>query len=323
MLIRARGPGELGVRYTGADQVMAVDLDGKPIAPLREGQAAPLEVFIHTAIYKARPDVHSVISRAPADHRLVHDLRPPLLPLFGAYDPSAVRLALEGIPTFDRSILINSPELGSELVETMGGARTCLMRGHGITTAAPSVEQAALYVIWLNELAAMNYHARLLGDPRPISQADQDAMRALRSLEIISDRRRAADRRGFCALALLLHLDRVLNRSYARHEASNEGGTTMSTRLLAAVLAAASTICASAAAQVYPSRPITMIVPYPAGGVTDGVARMLGEHMRSSLKQPIIVENVSGAVGNIATGRAARAVPDGYTAIMGTWRPTS
>ena len=91
----------------------------------------------------------------------------------------------------------------------------------------------------------------------------------------------------------------------------------MSTRLLAAVLAAVSTICASAAAQVYPSRPITMIVPYPAGGVTDGLARMLGEHMRSSLKQPIIVENVSGAVGNIATGRAVRAAPDGYTAIMG------
>jgi tripartite-type tricarboxylate transporter receptor subunit TctC len=91
----------------------------------------------------------------------------------------------------------------------------------------------------------------------------------------------------------------------------------MSTRLLAAVMAAVSTICASAAAQVYPSRPITLIVPYPAGGVTDGLARMLGEHMRSSLKQPIIVENVSGAVGNIATGRAVRAAPDGYTAIMG------
>jgi len=182
VLIRARGPGELGVRYTGADQVIAVDLDGKPIdaAP---GLAAPLEVFIHTAIYKARPDVHSVIHVHPPTIVLFTICDKPLLPLYGAYDPSSVRLALDGIPTFDRSILINSPELGAELVATMGGAKTCLMRGHGITTAAPSVEQAALYVIWLNELAAMNYQARLLGDPRPISQSDQEAMLALRSLE--------------------------------------------------------------------------------------------------------------------------------------------
>src|SRR5262245_66633468 len=91
----------------------------------------------------------------------------------------------------------------------------------------------------------------------------------------------------------------------------------MSARFFAAMLAAASLVCASAAAQVYPSRPITMIVPYPAGGVTDGLARMLVEHMRSSLRQPIIIENVSGGVGNIATGRAVRAPADGYTTILG------
>jgi ribulose-5-phosphate 4-epimerase/fuculose-1-phosphate aldolase len=275
MLIRARGPGELGVRYTGADQVMAVDLDGKPIAPVREGYAAPLEVFIHTAIYKVRPDVHSVIHVHPPTIVLFTICDKPLLPLFGAYDPSAVRLALEGIPTFDRSVLINSPELGSELVETMGGAKTCLMRGHGITTAAPSVEQAALYVIWLNELAAMNYHAHLLGDPRPISRADQT--RCSTAFAGIIDRR-ARRPAWICTLALLLHHDRVLSRSHARNE-ENTRGTTMSTRLLAAVLAAVSTICAAAAAQVYPSRRFVNR-SLSAGGVTDGLARMLGEHMR-------------------------------------------
>jgi ribulose-5-phosphate 4-epimerase/fuculose-1-phosphate aldolase len=183
ILIRARGPGELGVRYTGVDQVITVDLDGNPVAPDPYGLAAPLEVFIHTAIYKARPEVYSVIHIHPPTIVLFTICNKPLLPLFGAYDPASVRLALEGIPTFDRSILINSPELGAKLVEAMGGAKTCLMRGHGITTAAPSVEQAALYAIWLNELAAINYHAHVLGDPRPISKEDQDAMRALRSLE--------------------------------------------------------------------------------------------------------------------------------------------
>ena len=62
-----------------------------------------------------------------------------------------------------------------------------------------------------------------------------------------------------------------------------------------------------AAAQAYPSRPITIIDPYPAGSPTDAAARILAEPMRKSLAQPILIENVGGAEGNIGTGRAARA----------------
>jgi tripartite-type tricarboxylate transporter receptor subunit TctC len=72
-----------------------------------------------------------------------------------------------------------------------------------------------------------------------------------------------------------------------------------------------------ATAQAYPTRPITMIVPFPAGGPSDAVARVLAERMRASLGQPIIIENVSGADGSIGTGRAARARPDGYTIDLG------
>jgi tripartite-type tricarboxylate transporter receptor subunit TctC len=72
-----------------------------------------------------------------------------------------------------------------------------------------------------------------------------------------------------------------------------------------------------ATAQTYPSRPITMIVPAPAGGPTDSVGRILGERMRGSLGQPIIIENVGGADGSIAAGRVARAKPDGYTIDVG------
>src|SRR5262249_50769952 len=68
-----------------------------------------------------------------------------------------------------------------------------------------------------------------------------------------------------------------------------------------------------AQAQSYPSRPITIIVPFPAGGGVDAVARILAERMRKSLGQPIIVENVSGANASIGIGRLARARPDGYT----------
>ena len=71
--------------------------------------------------------------------------------------------------------------------------------------------------------------------------------------------------------------------------------------------------------QAYPSRPITMIVPYPAGGPTDTIARLLGERMRASLGQPVIIENVAGAGGTIGVGRVARAAGDGYTLGIGHW----
>jgi tripartite-type tricarboxylate transporter receptor subunit TctC len=70
---------------------------------------------------------------------------------------------------------------------------------------------------------------------------------------------------------------------------------------------------AAAQAQDYPSRPITMIVPFPAGSAFDVAARVLAENMQGSLGQPIIVEDVTGAAGSMGTGRVARAAGDGYT----------
>ena len=72
-------------------------------------------------------------------------------------------------------------------------------------------------------------------------------------------------------------------------------------------------------AQAYPTRPMTMVVPYSAGGPTDTIARIMAERMRGSLGQIIIVENVTGAAGTIGVGRVARAAPDGYTISIGHW----
>jgi tripartite-type tricarboxylate transporter receptor subunit TctC len=71
-------------------------------------------------------------------------------------------------------------------------------------------------------------------------------------------------------------------------------------------------------AGTYPTRPVTVIVPAPAGGPTDAIARVLAEQIRDSLGQPIIIENVSGADGSIGAGRVARARPDGYTIQLGS-----
>src|SRR5215470_886974 len=86
---------------------------------------------------------------------------------------------------------------------------------------------------------------------------------------------------------------------------------------LAASAAALPAALPMARAQVYPSRPITMIVPFAAGGPSDAVGRIMAEQMRCSLGQTIFIENVSGADGSIGTGRVARARPDGYTIELG------
>ena len=73
-----------------------------------------------------------------------------------------------------------------------------------------------------------------------------------------------------------------------------------------------------AAAQGYPTRAITMIVPFPAGGATDTLARFLAERMRGMLGQPVIIENIAGAAGSLGVGRAVRSAADGYTLSIGT-----
>src|SRR5262245_59491878 len=75
----------------------------------------------------------------------------------------------------------------------------------------------------------------------------------------------------------------------------------------------------AARAQTYPTRPITIVVPFSAGGPTDTLARILAERMRGPLRQSVIIENPTGAGGTIGTGRVARAAPDGYTVILGHW----
>ena len=75
----------------------------------------------------------------------------------------------------------------------------------------------------------------------------------------------------------------------------------------------------NARAQTWPLRQITLIVPFPPGGSTDVIARIMAERMRPLLGQPVIVENVGGAGGSIGVGRVARAVPDGYTIDIGQW----
>jgi tripartite-type tricarboxylate transporter receptor subunit TctC len=90
-------------------------------------------------------------------------------------------------------------------------------------------------------------------------------------------------------------------------------------RIIAIAFAAVLVTLENAAAQNYPSRPITLIAPFPAGGPTDTLARIMADRMKQTLGQTVIVEDVTGAGGTIGTARVAHAAPDGYTIGIGNW----
>src|SRR5262245_20149180 len=95
--------------------------------------------------------------------------------------------------------------------------------------------------------------------------------------------------------------------------------TAMNSSIMVAAVATLIAGIGGAQAQGYPSRPITMIAPFPAGGPSDGVRAMLSGLVRTGLGRPVVIENVGGAGGNIGVGRLARAAPDGYTIGIGQW----
>ena len=93
----------------------------------------------------------------------------------------------------------------------------------------------------------------------------------------------------------------------------------MKAPLVIVALAATFGVSSNGTAQSYPSRPITIVVPFSAGGPTDTLARIMGERMRATLGQPVLVDNTTGAGGSIGTGKVVRSAPDGYMVSIGHW----
>jgi tripartite-type tricarboxylate transporter receptor subunit TctC len=108
----------------------------------------------------------------------------------------------------------------------------------------------------------------------------------------------------------------VADHQGCRHQAGSMISREERMKVLLAA-AAAIVVATGAAAQTYPNKPITIIVPFAAGGPSDALARILGEHMKGTLGQSFVVENVTGAGGSIGVGRAVRATADGYTISFG------
>jgi len=173
MLIRGRGAGESGLLFTRAEDVLRVDFDGNG-APADGLIGNPMELPIHGEIYKARSNVACVVHAHPPGTLLCGIAGIELRPIFGAYDPSAMRLALDGVPVFPRSITLTRPEDVWPMLEIMGPKEVCLMKGHGITVTGGSVEQATVRAIKLEALARINWQAAQRGPVSEIAAEDVD-----------------------------------------------------------------------------------------------------------------------------------------------------
>jgi ribulose-5-phosphate 4-epimerase/fuculose-1-phosphate aldolase len=172
MVVRCRGPEERGLQATTPQDVRVVDLDGRG-EELEAGWKPPAELPIHAELYRARPDVQAVVHAHPPAALLfgLAGLEP--RPVFGAFNIPALRLALDGIPRYPRSVLITRAELAQEMLQAMAGREVCLLVGHGITTVGTSVEQATVRAVNLNALLSVTVALAQLGaSPADVSAED-------------------------------------------------------------------------------------------------------------------------------------------------------
>jgi 3,4-dihydroxyphthalate decarboxylase len=162
LLVRCRGPEERGVALTEPHDVRLVDFDGNHLEA-SDGWQVPKELPIHTGVLRADASAGAVVHAHPRSALLCGLARLPLAPVFGAYNIPALHLAIAGVPVYERSVLISRRELADEMLAAMGNSRVLLLRGHGITVAGDTVEQATVRAVDLEELCRVTVELAALG----------------------------------------------------------------------------------------------------------------------------------------------------------------
>ncbi len=172
LLVRCRGPQEQGLLFTQPSDFCVVGLDGEMSSDT--DRRPPVELPIHTELLRERPGVNVVVHAHPRDTVAAELAGLPLLPMIGAFDIPAMRLASDGIATYPRSVLISTDDLASEMNEAMGENTVCVLRGHGLVTTGTSIAQAVLRALQVNSLAGLTLDvARSGGTSVAIPAADQ------------------------------------------------------------------------------------------------------------------------------------------------------
>jgi 3,4-dihydroxyphthalate decarboxylase len=173
MLIRGRGPEGTGLLFTSPADILRTDFDGH-LVDHREGVGTPQELPIHGELFKTRPEIGAVVHAHPPGILMCGLTRQEFKPIFAAYDPSAMKVALDGVPVYPRAITVTSAELAKGLLEVMEGHEVCLMYGHGITAVGRTVEEATTRAIKLESLARITWHTTEQGQVSSVSQQDLD-----------------------------------------------------------------------------------------------------------------------------------------------------
>ncbi|MGH3589194.1 MAG: class II aldolase/adducin family protein [Pseudonocardia sp.] len=155
VLVRCRGPRERGLAYTVADDIRVVDLDSDESASgeLDGGYSVPNELPLHLAVLRARPDVNAVVHAHPPAVVAADLAGLPVRPILGSFDIPGMRLAAGGVPVYPRGVLIRHRRLAEEMVSVMGDRPVVVLRAHGLTSAADTVEQAVLQAISVDSIS--------------------------------------------------------------------------------------------------------------------------------------------------------------------------
>lgn len=165
LLVRCRGPQERGLAFTEASDIRLVDLDGNPAAEgeLEGGYAIPNELPLHTELLRQRSDINAVVHAHPPRVVAADLAGLGVRPIVGAFDIPGTRLAAGGVPVYPRGVLVRNRQLAAEMLTAMGDRPVVLLRGHGLTSAAESVEQAVLQAISVDTLAALSLQVTAAG----------------------------------------------------------------------------------------------------------------------------------------------------------------
>lgn len=165
LLVRCRGPQERGLAFTEASDIRLVDLDGNPAADgeLEGGYAVPNELPLHTELLRQRGDISAVVHAHPPRVVAADLAGLGIRPIVGAFDIPGTRLAAGGVPVYPRGVLVRNRQLAAEMLNAMGDRPVVLLRGHGLTSGAETVEQAVLQAISVDTLAGLSLQVTAAG----------------------------------------------------------------------------------------------------------------------------------------------------------------
>ncbi|MGE2814768.1 class II aldolase/adducin family protein [Mycobacterium heidelbergense] len=178
LLIRCRSDTDTGVAFTRASDVRLIMFDGTAGATGElDGYRVPNELPIHVETLLAHPEYRAVAHLHPSAVVAADLAGIEIRPIYGAYDIPGAWLARGGVPVYERAVLIRNSSLGKEMVAAMRGRPVVICRGHGITSAAATVEQAVLQAISVDALARMSLRVRTAGGAlADIDDADWDEL---------------------------------------------------------------------------------------------------------------------------------------------------